>query len=306
MRLDLLNIIQEIKETPGDNLIIGRLGKTGSGKTADQNEENVLPILLDGQEVRCCYWLNWDTDKFPNLQYFAPRDFEKIKDERNCTIVFDEIRRSFDPRGWELESEELRSFVELHRHRHNDIIFNTQDVSLVAKTFGIQTHEWSLMEKISPGMVIQILDKIREKESIRMSKTYMSFQQLKKLANGWELGEDVALEAESVRIKYSIERLIHHELDDYKVELIHRYCKRCKSRQGEQIKKVDTEKEAEWIEGEWISKREIFCPKHKKEILTIRESGMFDTDYEPETTKENFRVVKYRMCKACGKEHVIN
>lgn len=304
MRLDFKKIWQELKEETGDNIISGRLGKTGACKTLRQNEEEVIPMLLDGLEVYCCYFLNYE---LPNLHYFHPRDFDKVKNLRNSVIVFDEIRRSFDPRGWQMESEELRGFVELHRHRHNDIIFNTQDISLVAKTFGIQTHYWEYLEKIERGKILGMWDKITENEKIRTNISYLSFQQLKKLANGWELGEDVVMETKGEIKKYEIKEILHRELNEIKIELIHRYCPKCKSRQGEQILRKDTEKEAEKIgEFEWISKkRGIMCPKHKETELIIRESAMFDTDYEPEPNKEIFRIVKYKTCQACGKDHII-
>lgn len=312
MRLDLINIYKEIKEETGDNEIFGYLGKTGSGKTVIQNEEHVIPALLEGLEVKCCYWINYDTRKYKNLEYFAPKDFDKIKNVRNSIIVFDEIRRSFDPRGYQMESEELRGFVELHRHRHNTIIFNTQDISLVAKTFGIQTHNWSYLEKDNIGLIKNMWDRIWEDRKIRIWESLLSYQELKKMANGWELGEDVGLNSHTRKIKYSFKRLLHHELDEYKIELIHRYCPKCNSRQGEQILKEDTYKEAEEIkEGIWKPKKKIYCPKHNEEtknpvILEIRESGMFDTDYEPVESKEQFRIVKYKMCKECGKEHIVN
>jgi len=280
-----------------------RLGKTGSGKTLDQTEEDVLPALLDEQEVWSCYWLNWNR---ANWHYFKPRDFEKIKDLRNCMVVFDELRQSFDPRRYDDETEEVRAFFELHRHRHNDIVGNTQDVSLVAKTVGIQAHEWILCEKVEEGALMRWLIG----ERIAVQKDFLTFQELKKMANGWELGEDVALDNDWERKNYRIKDIIHHELDDYKIELIHKYCPRCKMRQGKQILKEDTEKVAEkvWLNKKkytWVLKEIEMCPRHHDTQLEIRESAMFDTDYEPETTEKSYRLVKYEMCKTCGKEHPV-
>jgi len=312
MRWDIIKIIKELKEEEGDNQIIGRLGKTGSGKTVRQNEKNVLPVLLDKQDVWVCYWINLDKAKYPNLHYFQPRDFEKIKNLRNCVIVFDEIRRSFDPRSWEAESEDFRSFIELHRHRHNTIIFNTQDVSLVSKTVGIQAHEWSQMEKIDVGIIVKIWRKMRGTEAVDIREDYLTLQELKKMANGWELGEDVAIDAEWEIVRYRRSELLHKELDEDKEELVHMYCSRCKSRQGEQIRKGEEERicskiyDEKGIEIGWRLKEVRYCPKHKEIELSIRETGMFDTDYEPEPNGEVFKVVKYKMCKDCGQYHKIN
>jgi len=54
-------------------------------------------------------------------------------------------------------------------------------------------------------------------------------------------------------------------------------------------------------------KNEEYCPKHKKIRLTAKEAGIFDTDYEPELLDEdaNIRIVKYKMCEVCGKDHIV-
>lgn len=277
-----------------------RLGKTGSGKTLDQTEEDVLPALIDEQEVHSCYWINWNK---PNWHYFAPRDFESIKNLRNCIIVFDELRQAFDPRSWENETEEVRSFFELHRHRHNDIIGNTQDVSLVAKTVGVQAHEWIQVEKVEKTKFIKWLEYKMDKEAIMIQKEYLSFQQLKKMAAGWEIGEAVRIENEWQRINYKIKDLIHPELDEFKIELVHRYCPRCKMRQGDQILKENTLEICKFNrEADRYDLKEVeYCPKHKEQELEIRKSGMFDTDYEPEV-KEKELIFKPFMKKEIWSE----
>jgi len=273
MRFDILNIIKELRESETDTKIIARLGKTGSGKTLRQTEENVLPLLIEGQEVYCCYWLNWNKS---NYHYFAPRDFDKVKNLRNSTIVFDETRRSFEPRSWESESEDFRGFVELHRHRHNTIILNTQDLSLISKTFAIQAHQWSQLERVEKPFLLRIIDKIFGIDKILLREDYLTFGELKKMANGWELdtGED---EYRSNKVggnwrtkRYKPEELIHRELNDTKIELYHYYCPKCASRQGQIIPK----------EMKWEDIPELKCPKHKEEQLLIKESGIYDSDYD--------------------------
>lgn len=303
--LNALNKIKNWLEPPNidSNVIRMYLGKTGSGKTVLQTEEWVLPALLAGEEVWCCYWVNWN---LPNYHYFAPRDLDKIMNLRNSMIVFDEIRRSLDPRQWESESDEVRSFFELHRHRHNDIIGNTQDVSLVAKTVGVQAHSWVLVDRIEDGFFKRLWRKLTYNEGLTFHKQYLSFQELKKMAAGWELGEEIGINAEFETIKMPFEALLHRELEEYKQEIVHRYCPKCKSRQGEQIKKEDTGKYCTIKDGKWVLIEEEYCPKHKDTLLIIKESSMFDTDYEPETVEkeitwkpfmkspEGWRLIEYK------------
>jgi len=266
-----------------------RLGKTGSGKSLDQNEEDVLPALLDGQEVWTCYWVNWNG---PNWHYFTPRDFDAIKRLRNCVVVFDELRQSFDPRSWESETEEIRSFFELHRHRHNTIIGNTQDVSLVSKTIGIQAHIWIMIERVDAIWPIRFWHALLKTKEVRIRRDYLTFQELKKISNGWELGEDVAIDADWLERGYKVKDILHRELDSYKVELVHKYCPRCKMRQGSQIIASET---ADWCDydiksGNYKLKVKEYCPRHKETLLEVRESGMYDTDYEPEVKPKKITV----------------
>jgi len=112
----------------------------------------------------------------------------------------------------------------------------------------------------------------------------LSYQQLKKMTNGWEL--DAILENEEVQKKrksYSIKNIIHHELDDFKIELVHKYCSECAMRQGSQILKADTLNICDYNKkkDKYILKVPEFCPIHKKTLLLVRQSGMYDTDYEP-------------------------
>ncbi|HNV97629.1 MAG TPA: zonular occludens toxin domain-containing protein [bacterium] len=261
-----------------ESIIKIRLGKTGSGKTLDQTIEDVVPRLIAGEEIYSCYWLNWAGK---NYHYFVADDFEMIKNVRNACIVFDEVAQSFEPRDWEKESSEVRRFFQLHRKRSNTIIANTQDLSLVAKTIGILAHEWILIEKIEPNW----LDLILGNNKIKIDRSFMSYQRLKKLASGWEIGE-IEYEKGEIEIdnkNYKEEDIIRRDLDEFKQELVHRYCPLCGQRQGEQILKEDTEKICEWNNKEgWKLKKEEYCPKHKNTLLEIRRSGMYDTNFEPE------------------------
>jgi len=257
--------------------IHGRLGLTGSGKTLDQTERDVLAEILSGVEVWSTYWINLD---LPNIHYFS--SFEQIRDLRNCVVVFDEVTDIFDPREWEKEGSEVRRWFRLHRHHHIEIYFNTQDISLVAKTIGTLCHEWLYCKEDADGTLARLWRRFwRRPERVSVRVAEMTYQELKKMAAGWELGEQLEAEGIFKTIQYPHDVLIHHELDDKKRELVHRYCPNCEGRQGEQIVRIDTDKFTELNEeGVRVLKQDEFCPRDGSK-LEIRESGVFDTDYDP-------------------------
>lgn len=244
---------------------VGRLGLPGSGKSLHQTEEAVLPYLLSGVDVYCSYWINWNK---PNYHYFTT--FDEIKDLRNCVVVFDELAQFFDPRDWEKEGQEVRKFFQLHRHRHVDIFFNTQDISLVAKTVGIVADEWILCQKVETPLLLSFFYKFFNINRISFRFEYLTYQQLKKMAMGWDLAEEIEINNDWQSVRYDPVKLLHQELDEFKQELIHWYCPNCLQRQGKPIKKGTTPSGIH------------YCPKHKKTPLEIRLSSLYDTDYEPE------------------------
>jgi len=287
MRFDFREIFKELNEEVSDSEITIRLGKTGAGKTLIQTEINVLPALIAGQDVMACYWLNWN---LPNFEYFKPRDFSKVEYVCNRVIVFDEIRRSFDPRGYKDESEAFRLFVEDSRHRHNTIIGNTQDLSLVAKTFSVQTHNWSQLEKVSKTFFKRFVDKVFENENVCINEDFLTFQDLRKISIGFDLNMNPDFIPSWETHKFKKIDLLHRELNDFKIELVHKYCPKCRHRQGKQILKADTSLMCEifYLTPDSFPVYSLkpiafeYCPKCKITPLIARESGMFDTDYLPE------------------------
>jgi len=259
--------------------IHGWLGKTGSGKTLDETEQAVLDFILSGVEVWTCYWINID---LPNVHYFS--EFEEVENLKNAVIVFDEITDFFDPRDWENESKGVRRWFRLHRKHHLHILFNTQDISLVAKTIGTLCHKWYFLKTHNYGWVMSIFKKILGTESdISLQICEMTYQELKKMAVGFEIGEQLEAEGYFKTVNYKIKKILHKELNDLKRELVHRYCPKCESRQGDQIKSKDTFKIATRLEDKkesWKLKQDEFCPFCKTVQLEIRESGIYDTDYE--------------------------
>ena len=260
-----------------------RLGLPGSGKTLDQTENDVLPHLLTGEEVWCCYWLNY---KGANLHYFS--EFEEVENLRNVVVVFDEIGQILPAREWEKEGLRVQLFFQLHRHRHVDIIGNTQDVSLVAKTVGIVANKWIYCERKNKIVLDFILKNILGLDIVMINKTEMSYQGLKKMANGWEMSQtmDLRKDSRTMRKWYRTNKIIHKELDKYKIELVHRYCPLCAMRQGAQILSEDTDKICIKVKGVYRLKEKEYCPKHTTTELQIRLSGIYDTDHEPEVKEK--------------------
>lgn len=255
-----------------------RLGLPGKGKTLSLTEDVVIPALKSGLDVYCNYWINWNK---PNLHLY--NDIEEILNVRNCVVVMDEIGKLLDPRNWESENGNIRAFYQLHRHRHVDIRGSTQHISLIAKTALIEVDEFIMCDKIMDGWLLKAL--WRNFPWIVIIEERMSLKEVKSLDSEFiikDTGENfVALDREWKF--YNKKKLLHKELDENKEELIHLYCNKCAQRQGEQIKKEDTEKWAKKNKkGFWepLNRDYGYCPKHKKEKLIIRESGMYDTDYE--------------------------
>jgi len=250
------------------------VGLPGSGKTLRTIEERALPALVEGLEVYSNTWINW-TGK--NLHYYRNEDFEELCPTlRNCVLIMDEIQRVMEPRQWEAESGNIRAFFQLHRHRHVDIYGTAQDISLIAKSALIVVDSWELVEKFEPAWWMKwIMKYIYKSDFIRISSTIMTYGQLKKISNGWEIDDvdelnDLGQSINCTKTNYKITELIHHELDETKEELYHYYCDKSAGRQGEKISKTSR------IDDILIQ----YCPKHQEEVLSIKESAIYDTEFE--------------------------
>lgn len=249
-----------------------RIGLPGSGKTLGMVEEDLLPHLLAGEQVYTNIWINYIGD---NLHYFTADDFDELAPNlRNCVLVMDEIGQILEPRAWENESGNVRRFFQLHRHHHVDIYGSTQDISLVAKSAWIVVDEWILCHKFSRTWLDRFIDWVNSYETFRIGYQEMTYQELKKLSYGWELdnGEENTKDkvGGNIRVKrYKIDNLIHRELNDKKAELWHNYCLKCASRQGSLLPKE--------LKGEFPKE---YCPKHIQEELIVKESGIYDTDFD--------------------------
>lgn len=254
-----------------------RLGLPGSGKSLGLVEEDLLPHLLRGEEVWCNFWINWKgvwevDDDFPeghyrqNLHFFTADEFEELAPTlRNCVLVMDEMGQVMEPRAWEQESGNIRRFFQLHRHHHVDIYGTTQDISLVAKSAWIVVDEWILCYKMPKTLIGRLIDLIADRKSFRVAYQSMTYQELKKLAAGWENVEETdtgkGVGGKPRYKRYVIGKLEHKELNGNKVELEHLYCPKCAGRQSD-------------------AQNDGYCPKHRKEPLKRIKSGIYDSDYD--------------------------
>jgi len=279
-----------IGATPLGLRCVLRLGLPGSGKTLDQTETDVLPHLLSGVLVKSCYWLNWDLD---NLVFFSK--FEDIENDRNCVHVFDEVGQIFPAREFASEGLRVQIYFQLHRHRHIEIIANTQDVSLVAKTVGIVASDWVFCSRTN-NLFFDLLRKLFSLSSkVDVFTAHLTWQQLKKMATTWELEQILELDPEinTNHKHYPTSKILHPELDCYKIEIVHKYCPKCAMRQGSQILKENTMDECFYDKKKkyyGLRTRE-FCPLHFDTFLEVRFSGMYDTDYEPQSIDEDVKLV---------------
>lgn len=269
------------------NLFLIRLGLPGSGKSLGLVEEDLLPHLLQGEEVYSNFWINWNG---PNLHFF--NDISEVLDLRNAVIAFDEIGQVLDPRSWEQESSDVRRFFQLHRHRHLTILGTTQDISLVAKSARILVSEWILCENNDDSPLVKwIFEKIGLGR-VRVKYQEISFNELQQLQKG--IGakpildepdpsdsfsenidfDDFEFEVKARNVSFSYKKLLHKELNAFKTEMFHYYCPDCCSRQLDPIP-YDVDPNTLKVET---------CPKHKNTILKIKPTGLFDTDYDIEVS----------------------
>jgi len=268
-----------------------RLGMPGSGKSLGLVEEDLLPHLLAGEEVWCNFWINW---KGENLHFFSADEFEDLAPKlRNCVLIMDEIGQVMEPRAWEQESGNVRRFFQLHRHHHVDIYGTTQDVSLVAKSAWIVVDEWIMCHKLENSAINRIVDWVLGRYTFRVGYQDMTYQELKKMAAGWENSEtdENGVGGDIRVVVYDEKKLIHEELDDKKVELKHWRCNKCNGRQ--EIMKEEQRKEL--TSKELIPAGSNRCPKHWADQEMEEElSGMYDSDYDLPITEKEVIFIPYK------------
>jgi hypothetical protein len=258
------------------------LGFVGSGKSLTLTEDVVLPLLKKNESVACSYWVNWNKS---NFKYF--KEFDEIKGIKNSTVVFDEVGYTLDPRNWDAEGSGVRDFFMLHRHAFVDIHANTQHFSLIAKTARIQVSRFYLCEQILrlfnlPWVIIKLSElTINQVQLLDMPIIHKDEEQ-----------EEALFKPVSTEYRFfNKKKLYHFELDEYKQELVHRYCPLCRHRQGEPILKEFTPDFAVWdnkIKNYVPVKDNLdlgYCPKHNIP-LELRATPFYDSHYIPIRTNK--------------------
>lgn len=263
------------------------VGSPGSGKTLLSIYDYVLPALIRGELVYSSTWINWSGD---NLKLFSPDDFRSLIPKfQNCLLFLDEVQRVLEPREWDSENGDIRALFQLHRHRHINIVGTTQDPSLIAKSALIVIDNFIYTEKVNHNFLTRL---IYGSSSIPLRYHYLNRQQLRSVFNFFDMGQDIPVLDSPQRSFKKIKSLLRYDLDEMKSEYYHYYCPLCASRHDmidghyEKVVYPDVGPVDVWV-GKPISKSldpytlDIpKCPKHPTESLQIRESLMYDTDYE--------------------------
>jgi len=290
-----MSIFTKNKPVQTGHYFINYLGLPGAGKTLSVVENELIPRYLLGQLVRSNTFIN-----LKGIKYFT--EAEELKEFKNCVCFVDEIGQFIDPYAWKDMSYEVRRWFSNHRKFHVDILSTTQDISQICKPARILISDYVFTQNDSNTFLSDLLG-FRSKTLCFIQK-HLSYQDLSRLSRGLGAsGADSEVEADSdlesysesisfnevdlpkeikpEKVYYNTSKLIHHELDDFKIELVHYYCPKCFGRQHVQILKADTLDVCDYNPKtrQYKSKIDVYCPNHPAQLLELRESGIYDTDY---------------------------
>lgn len=278
------------------HLFINYLGLPGAGKTLSAVEKHIIPYYKEGRLVYSNTWLN-----LKGIKYFSSLD--DLLDVRNAVIFIDEIGQFLDPYAWKDLSYSHRAFFQNHRKYHLDIISTTQDVSFIAKPARVLISDWVFCENNSYSPLVSRFMALFGVDEIRVKYLELKTYDLLKLQKGigfdtlnddvddvdFNIDNDIDI-AKLSEIKknlnpvkkksYSIKKLVHRELDDFKNEIYYFYCPKCGGRQYYDIKKGNEFKYFNFDKkGKYYCKMNYYCPNHRDSLLVARLSFIYDTDY---------------------------
>lgn len=259
------------------------LGLPRSGKTLNMTEHCILPHLISGVDVWSNYWINWN---LPNIHFW--NDKEELYPLRNCVVAMDEIGRVADPREYASEDGNWRAFWQMHGHNHVDLVFNTQHISLVAKSCLIVVDKFYMCEKGWNGAVIKNL--WPNFPWVVVHTDQLSLNDVKLLDVPIIGDNDETIQMKNISEDtdwFNKKKLLHRELNDFKSEFVHWRCPQCQSRQGASIPKDQTEEICYFDKklDRYVLFEDVIapkCPKHRDQFLDLTESAMYDTDYKLE------------------------
>lgn len=271
------------------------LGLPGAGKTLSAIEEKVLPAYLAGVPI----WSN----TFINLKgvnYFS--DIEEVLDKRNILLFIDELGFVLDPYDWANIPKSVRVFFQFHRKKKIEIVSTTQDISFLAKPARVLVSNYIFCENSDWGQIVAKIFSFFGYGEVRLAQRALTFNDLQKLQKGVGASplidseeeeeempddldfDDLGVESPIIRRSYSFKTLFHRELDEYKIEIYHKFCPLCNGRSGSQIKAEDSDIYIDYNKKlkRYFLKTSEFCSFHKDQLLDVRVSGIYDTDYELE------------------------
>lgn len=287
-----MNLFRE-KPVYNGHQFINYLGLPGAGKTLSMVEEQILPAYLNGQQILSNFWLNLKGVKY----FYTEEDF---LDFRNGVLAFDEIGQILDPYNWKNLSFNVRRYFQNHRKFHVDIFSTTQDISFIAKPARVLISEYVFSENSTSNFLNSLLSLFGSSD-LSFKQRHLTFAELYLLQKGLGgsslVAEDDEFSHENYsedlsfsdieqnkdipikRVHYSFKKLIHRELDQHKIELVHYYCPVCRSRQLDRVLAEDTDKHFIKDKKGYSILKPIYCPAHPAQLLEARESGVYDTDY---------------------------
>lgn len=250
------------------------IANVGMGKTMIITYLHAIPALEAGVKVISDYKINW---KGNNLSYFTPEEFDEVcMTWRNCIVLIDEIGIILDSREYRDEGSNTRKFFSYHRKHHVEIISSTQHISQVAKTSKNLVSDWYVCSEISKNnIVMETMLKLIGWKGVIIKTERVELQEI---TNEKEIIDPEAplMFGKPERAKtywLNEKKLIRHDLDDVKDELIYKGCLDCKTRFTD-LDVIDTNDFK-------------ICPLCMTENIGEITAIMYDTDFElPNKYKE--------------------
>lgn len=244
-------------------------GLPGEGKSLI-GAQRIMEALMSGYIVYSNMWINWDNEKAEKLglrgRIYYYKDFDEILHIKNCLLFCDEIAIPLDSRRWENESPELRKFIMQHRHRHVEILVNTQMPNQVALTVRNVVSLWIECRTIKKNFYGWRI--IRKAQVPREEFKSESPKALAENILGIILNRELEF--------FNEKRFLRPELDPIKCELEHDYCPKCRQRQDQREK--------------LLPNTHCECCGHQ---LIKRKSGIYDTDFD--IIVENKKIMQCRL-----------
>lgn len=290
-------------DVPKGHLMVNYLGLRGAGKTLSAIHQEVLARYLKGEKIVSTSFIN-----LKGVDYiYSPEDCLKL---RNCVLFIDELGDFVDAYDWANISQSFRRFLRLSRKRKVDIITTAQDISYIAKPLRVLFSNWVFCENATATGFGATILKWLHLFSISIKQQELTANELVKLQKGVGNNpladneeeeadfndfsfDDFDLEDKVKTYNYYDKDLIRKDLAEFKIYNFQEFCPLCDT--GHDY--VDKDKEDFFIDynkkQKYFFKKDRFCPIHEKQVLQVREVGIYDTDYEIPIPPVPDLVVKY-------------